>query len=117
MLFRETKLPGVFIIDLERIEDERGFLARTWCQREFAERGLCAEWAQCNISYNAKKGTLRRRLFQEHRMPLPAPGREQQSSAKRHKTMAAEPMVGAWSRDTSKKMLEGVKVHAVEKTS
>ena len=63
MLFQETKLPGVFIIP-ERIEDERAFFARTWCRHEFADHGLSVELAQCNISYNAKKGTLRGMHYQ-----------------------------------------------------
>ena len=64
MLFTETKLPGAWVIEPERIEDERGFFARTWCRREFAERGLSTELAQCSISFNAKKGTLRGMHYQ-----------------------------------------------------
>ncbi len=59
MLFTETKLAGAFIIEPERLEDERGFFARTWCQREFEGHGLKARLAQCSISFNRKKGTLR----------------------------------------------------------
>ena len=59
MLYTQTKLRGAFIIDVERIVDERGFFARSWCQREFAERGLDARLVQCSVSYNARKGTLR----------------------------------------------------------
>jgi dTDP-4-dehydrorhamnose 3,5-epimerase len=57
-------LPGVWIVDLERHEDERGFFARSWCQREFAQHGLDARLAQCNISFNHKKGTLRGMHYQ-----------------------------------------------------
>lgn len=64
MIFTETKLNGAFIIDPERHEDERGFFARSWCQREFAEHGLNPRLAQCNISFNKKKGTLRAMHFQ-----------------------------------------------------
>ncbi|MBD3291232.1 dTDP-4-dehydrorhamnose 3,5-epimerase [candidate division KSB1 bacterium] len=64
MIFRETELPGAFIIKPELMEDERGFFARTWCQREFREHGLNPNLAQCNISYNRKKGTLRGMHFQ-----------------------------------------------------
>jgi dTDP-4-dehydrorhamnose 3,5-epimerase len=64
MIFQETPLPGAFLIEPERFEDERGFFARTWCRREFAERGLAAELAQCNTSFNGKKGTLRGMHFQ-----------------------------------------------------
>jgi dTDP-4-dehydrorhamnose 3,5-epimerase len=54
-----TSLPGAFIIDIERREDDRGFFARTWCRREFAEKGLSVDLAQCNTSYNRRRGTLR----------------------------------------------------------
>jgi dTDP-4-dehydrorhamnose 3,5-epimerase len=64
MIFTETQLSGAFIIDPERYEDERGFFARSWCQKEFAEHGLNPRLAQCNISFNKKKGTLRGMHFQ-----------------------------------------------------
>jgi dTDP-4-dehydrorhamnose 3,5-epimerase len=59
MVFTETKLKGAFIINLTRLEDERGFFARTFCQKEFKEHGLNIQIAQANISYNKKRGTLR----------------------------------------------------------
>ena len=59
MLFTETRLKGAFIIDIERREDERGFLAGTFCAREFGERGLSATFVQCQASYNRSAGTLR----------------------------------------------------------
>ncbi|HKR09956.1 MAG TPA: dTDP-4-dehydrorhamnose 3,5-epimerase [Gemmatimonadaceae bacterium] len=65
MIFHETPLSGAFLIDLERREDERGFFARTWCQREFAEMGLATELLQCNVSYNRHRGTLRGMHWQE----------------------------------------------------
>jgi dTDP-4-dehydrorhamnose 3,5-epimerase len=52
-------LPGAFVIDVEPLSDERGFFARTWCQREFEARGLDTRLAQCNVSFNARAGTLR----------------------------------------------------------
>jgi len=64
MIFVETKLAGVFIIEPERFEDERGFLARTWSQREFAERGLNPKLVECNVSSNIRKGTLRGMHYQ-----------------------------------------------------
>ncbi|SRR6266545_1058835 len=64
MIFAETQLKGAFIIDPERIEDERGFFARTWDRREFEARGLNSNLAQCNISYNARRGTLRGMHYQ-----------------------------------------------------
>jgi dTDP-4-dehydrorhamnose 3,5-epimerase len=64
VIFRETKLTGAFIISLDRREDERGFFARAFCQREFQERGLKSVIAQGNIASNIKKGTLRGMHFQ-----------------------------------------------------
>lgn len=64
MIFTETKLEGVFIIEPERLEDERGFFARTWCQQEFEAHGLNARMAQCSISFNKKRGTLRGMHYQ-----------------------------------------------------
>jgi dTDP-4-dehydrorhamnose 3,5-epimerase len=59
VLFRETKLPGVFEIGLELLHDERGFFARTWCQNEFKEHGLESKLVQCSISFNRHRGTMR----------------------------------------------------------
>jgi dTDP-4-dehydrorhamnose 3,5-epimerase len=59
MDYHRTKLPGVFEIRIEPKEDERGFFARTWCQKEFEEHGLNPRLVQCSLSFNAKKGTLR----------------------------------------------------------
>ena len=57
--FRETSLPGAVLIELERRDDERGFFARTYCDREFAAHGLPTGWPQSNLSRNARAGTLR----------------------------------------------------------
>ncbi len=65
MIFTETKLKGAFIVDITPIDDERGFFARSWCGREFAEAGLDGSLVQCNISFNRKKGTLRGMHFQK----------------------------------------------------
>ncbi|GIK57630.1 MAG: dTDP-4-dehydrorhamnose 3,5-epimerase [Chloroflexota bacterium] len=59
MIFQETPLAGAYVIDIQRLEDERGFFARTWCQREYAAHGLNPSLAQCSISFNKVKGTLR----------------------------------------------------------
>jgi dTDP-4-dehydrorhamnose 3,5-epimerase len=64
LIFTPTPLPGTFVIDLERREDDRGFFARSYCQREFAEQGLNPNIAQCNVSFNAKRATLRGMHFQ-----------------------------------------------------
>lgn len=64
MKFTETELKGAFIIDVEKLEDGRGFFARAFCQREFQDHGLNPLIAQANIAFNHKKGTLRGMHFQ-----------------------------------------------------
>jgi dTDP-4-dehydrorhamnose 3,5-epimerase len=64
LIFQETKLQGAYIIDPERLEDARGFFARTWCQQEFLGHGLNPRVVQCNLSYNHKKGTFRGMHYQ-----------------------------------------------------
>jgi dTDP-4-dehydrorhamnose 3,5-epimerase len=65
MIFLPTRLPGALVIELERREDERGFFARTWCQQEFSAHGLSTRLAQCNLSSNRRRGTLRGMHFQQ----------------------------------------------------
>jgi dTDP-4-dehydrorhamnose 3,5-epimerase len=64
VIFTETKLPGAFVIELERREDSRGFFARAFCQKEFEARGLRPVIAQANVAHNRRKGTLRGMHFQ-----------------------------------------------------
>lgn len=64
MEFTETKLKGAFIVDLETRSDHRGFFARTFCAREFEAYGLKPTVAQCNLSFNYRKGTLRGMHYQ-----------------------------------------------------
>ncbi len=59
MIFQETKLGGAYLIDLNQMTDQRGFFARSWCEREFKEHGLDHPVVQANISFNRKKGTMR----------------------------------------------------------
>jgi len=59
MIFRETALAGAYLVEPERIRDERGFFARSWCAEEFALHGLSPRLAQCSVSWNRKAGTLR----------------------------------------------------------
>ncbi|HEY2675327.1 MAG TPA: dTDP-4-dehydrorhamnose 3,5-epimerase [Steroidobacteraceae bacterium] len=59
MIFSESPLPGAFMVDMARLEDERGFFARAYCAEEFASHGLGTEMRQCSVSYNGLKGTLR----------------------------------------------------------
>ena len=66
MIFNETKLKGSYIIDVEKINDNRGFFARTWDKNIFEQKGLNSNLTQCNISFNKKKGTLRGMHYQEH---------------------------------------------------
>jgi len=64
LIFRETAIDGAFVIDSERPADHRGFFVRTFDAQEFASRGLVPVIAQCSLSYNAKKGTLRGMHYQ-----------------------------------------------------
>lgn len=64
MTFHEIQIPGAFEIRLEPIKDERGFFARAWCRADFETHGLDAGLQQSNISFNARKGTLRGMHFQ-----------------------------------------------------
>jgi dTDP-4-dehydrorhamnose 3,5-epimerase len=64
MLFKETKLKGAFLIVPEKLRDERGFFARSFCKNEFKERGLDPEIVQSSISYNRQRHTLRGMHYQ-----------------------------------------------------
>ncbi len=64
MIFTETQLNPAFLVDLERREDERGFFARAWCEKEFGEHGLSTRVVQCNLSFNPRAGTLRGMHYQ-----------------------------------------------------
>ena len=62
-------LPGVWLIDLEPREDERGFLARTFCEDEFAAHGLVTRWPQCNLTLTRHRGAVRGMHFQAEPQP------------------------------------------------
>src|ERR1044072_9435360 len=64
MKFTETQLKDAFIIEPERLGDERGFFARSRCHKEAAAYGSTPDWVQCNSSFNRKKGTLRGMHYQ-----------------------------------------------------
>ena len=64
MLFHDTELAGAVIVEPECRHDERGFFARTWCQREFAAHGLESRLVQCSLSYNRRRGTFRGMHYQ-----------------------------------------------------
>jgi len=62
--FAPTPLAGAYVVELERLQDERGFFARSFCQEEFRRHGLKPAIAQCNVSWNRRRGTLRGLHFQ-----------------------------------------------------
>lgn len=64
MLFQPTSLAGAYVIDLHKLEDERGFFARSWCVQEFAEHGLETRLVQCNVSLSKVQGTVRGMHYQ-----------------------------------------------------
>jgi dTDP-4-dehydrorhamnose 3,5-epimerase len=64
MIFLQNKIPGVCEIQVELKADDRGFFARTWCQKEFEEHGLNPKLVQCSVSFNQRKGTLRGMHYQ-----------------------------------------------------
>jgi dTDP-4-dehydrorhamnose 3,5-epimerase len=64
MIFTETPLAGAYVIELERLEDERGFFARSWCADEYSRKGLEAKVVQANVSLNKQSGTLRGMHYQ-----------------------------------------------------
>jgi dTDP-4-dehydrorhamnose 3,5-epimerase len=64
MKFTDTKIAGVFILDPDRFEDERGFFAPAFSSREFGERGMAAQFVESNISYSIRRGTLRGMHYQ-----------------------------------------------------
>jgi len=68
MIFKETKLKGAYVIEFEKKEDDRGFFARTFCEKEFQLHGLTPRIAQMSMASNLKKGTMRGMHFQ--RPPL-----------------------------------------------
>ena len=65
MIFTETKLKGAFVIEIEKMQDHRGFFARTWCRKEFTTRGLNSDYVQINMSFNEHRGTVRGMHYQK----------------------------------------------------
>jgi dTDP-4-dehydrorhamnose 3,5-epimerase len=64
MIFQETILNGAFVVELDKKEDDRGFFARGFCAKEFAQHGLKSQVVQANISYSHLKGTIRGMHYQ-----------------------------------------------------
>lgn len=69
MKFVPTKLAGPWLMELERLEDERGFFARTYCEREFAAHGLNTRWPQCNLTRTLRRGMIRGLHYQAEPKP------------------------------------------------
>lgn len=65
MKFIKVPLEGAYIVELEPVVDERGFFARCWCRQEFLTHGLNPHLAQCSVSFNERKGTLRGMHYQD----------------------------------------------------
>jgi len=65
LILTETLLAGAFVLDVERLEDERGFFARTFCGDELRAQGLESNVAQCSVSFNRARGTLRGLHYQD----------------------------------------------------
>lgn len=64
MIFKSTNLQGVFELEVEPHADDRGFFARTWCREEFRTQDLNPGLAQCSVSFNHRRGTLRGMHYQ-----------------------------------------------------
>jgi dTDP-4-dehydrorhamnose 3,5-epimerase len=64
MRFVETAVAGALVVEADLFHDERGFFARTWCEEEAARHGAPLRTVQCNVSFNAKRGTLRGMHYQ-----------------------------------------------------
>ena len=64
MIFTETKLKGAFVIEIKKLEDNRGFFGRSWCAKEMSEHGLKSDIKQVNTSLSLEKGTIRGMHYQ-----------------------------------------------------
>ena len=65
MIFTPQSIPGLWLVDLDRKEDERGFFARSFCSEEMAAHGMATHMPQCSVSYNRRKHSLRGMHFQK----------------------------------------------------
>ena len=64
MRFTSTEISDVYAVEIDPIEDPRGSFARSFCAREFEDLGLDPCVAQCNVSFNLRRGTLRGMHYQ-----------------------------------------------------
>ena len=69
MIFRPCRLAGAFVLDVERVEDDRGFFARTFCARELEAQGLVTTFVQHSVSYNRRRAILRGMHYQADPRP------------------------------------------------
>ena len=65
MIFKKTGFESVYIIEIEKNKDVRGFFGRTWCKNEFEAHGLNPGLLQSNITFSKSRGTLRGLHYQE----------------------------------------------------
>jgi dTDP-4-dehydrorhamnose 3,5-epimerase len=65
MRFTKSRVAGAWVIDIDRIADQRGFFAMTWLPDEFRKHGIDPALAQCNLAFSHKRGTLRGLHFQK----------------------------------------------------
>src|SRR5438105_9848201 len=59
MIFKPTAVHGAFVIEPDRFDDDRGFFSKIWDVKEFQQHGLSTDFAQFNLAFNHRKGTLR----------------------------------------------------------
>ena len=71
MKITPLKIAGAALVEIDRLGDERGYFARSFCQDEFAEAGLSLEIKQSNLSQNVARGTLRGMHYQAAPRPDP----------------------------------------------
>jgi dTDP-4-dehydrorhamnose 3,5-epimerase len=64
VIFKPTDLAGAYVVEPDRHPDVRGYFARTFCEKEFADHGLDPHVSQCSVSFNCRKGTLRGMHYQ-----------------------------------------------------
>lgn len=64
MLFTETPIKGAYILEIKKIDDDRGFFGRSWCRKEMEEHGLNGNLCQANTSFSKLKGTIRGMHYQ-----------------------------------------------------
>lgn len=71
MQITPLKIQGAALVEIERLGDERGYFARSFCRQEFKDAGLDLDVVQSNLSHNAAKGTLRGMHYQAAPKPDP----------------------------------------------